>query len=109
MKSFKDHINETYVYHRSDVKNHESIRQRGLTSKRMVAANGNPFKFPISFASKQKDTDGYADGPSKLYRVNIRHLKDAGKDPFSGYVRTIHDVPPQHIEVENNGKWKKLK
>lgn len=117
MKTFKQFVSESfvhpisddsYVYHRSNASNHESIKKHGLLTKQMTAKNGVKFTHGISFASKKKDTDGYADGDSHLYRVKTNKLKEAGKDRFSGYVHTEHDVHPSHLEYHDGKKWKKL-
>lgn len=107
MKNFRKFVSEQYVYHRSDEKNHESIKKHGIIGQQLETKKG-AIKTAVNFASSIKDTEGYADGPSKLYRVKIKDLKDAGKDRFSGYVRTDHDVHPDFVEYQHGKKWKKL-
>ena len=109
MKTFSEFLIESgYVYHRSDSKNHDSIRSKGLISTPRIAKNGVKYKPHINFASSVEDTAGYADD-SKIYRVKKKHLQNHGTDPFSKYTRTDVDVPPEHIEFLDNDKWESLK
>lgn len=99
---------DPYVYHTSPKENHESIRKHGLTSKSGVAKNGKHFKWDVNFATKRADSKAYAEG-GHTYRVKYSHLKEPTHDPIAGYVRTQHDVPPEHVEHHDGTSWRKLK
>lgn len=97
-----------HVYHASPVANRASIGERGLTSASGVARNGARFKRDINFARDMGEARGYAGG-GDIYRVRHDLLRDPTYDPIAGYVRTSHDVPPEHIEIFRAGRWQKLK
>lgn len=87
-----------YVYHGTDNSNLNSIREQGLQP--------NEYGNPLNFHHIESSAAYYGQSVLRVKKSDLP--KNTTHDPMTSRSWTLDRVPPQYIEIEQNGVWRHL-